>query len=84
LDSGILAVSGGASLSAKIAYSISGSTLTLTWPTGQGWTLQSQTNNLSTGLNPNSAAWGTATSPDGSATMTIDPTQPTVFFRLSQ
>lgn len=66
---------------ANITNSISGSTLTLTWPSGQGWRLVSQTNNLSTGLGAN---WGTVPGvSDGSAIITIDPTKPTVFYRLS-
>ena len=66
-----------------LTNSISGSTLTLTWPAGQNWRLVSQTNSLSNGLNPSSAAWSTVTGvSDGSATITIDPTQPTVFYRL--
>jgi len=68
-----------------LTNSLSGSTLTLTWPAGQNWRLVSQTNSLSNGLNPNSAAWSTVTGPgvsDGSATITIDPTQPTVFYEL--
>jgi len=66
-----------------ITNSISGSTLTLTWPAGQGWRLVSQTNSLSTGLNANSSAWSNVPGvSDGSATITIDPTQPTIFYRL--
>jgi len=66
-----------------LTNSISGSTLNLTWPAGQNWRLVSQTNSLSTGLNPSSAAWSTVTGvSDGSATITIDPTQPTVFYEL--
>ena len=65
---------------ASITNSISGSTLSLTWPAGQGWRLVSQTNNLSTGLTTN---WFTVPGvSDGSATITVDPTQPTVFYEL--
>ena len=64
-----------------ITNSINGSTLTLTWPAGQGWRLVSQTNSLSTGLT--SGGWGTVPSVgDGSATITINPSQPSVFYRL--
>ncbi len=59
----------------------SGSALTFSW-TDTSFKLQSQTNSLSIGLN---SAWsnypGGATSP---VNVTIDPAQPTVFFRLSQ
>ena len=63
-----------------ITNSISGSTLSLTWPAGQGWRLVSQTNSLSTGL---TTSWNTVPGvSDGSATITVDPTQPTVFYEL--
>jgi hypothetical protein len=64
-----------------ITNSISGSTLTLTWPSGQGWRLVSQTNSLSVGLT--TTGWNTVSGVnDGNATITIDPTKPTVFYRL--
>jgi autotransporter-associated beta strand protein len=80
---GVLSVvSAGPSGPAQITNSISGSTLSLTWPAGQGWRLVSQTNSLSTGLNP-SGAWGTVPGvSDGSAGLVIDPTKPAVFYRL--
>jgi rhamnogalacturonan endolyase len=61
--------------------SYAGDTLNLSWPTNAGWTLQQQTNSLSTGLNTN---W---TDVYGSTGMTatnvpVDPTKPTVFYRL--
>ena len=57
--------------------------LSLSWPAGQGWRLVSQTNNLSTGLNPNPSAWNTVPGyTDGSYSITIDPTKPTLFYRL--
>ena len=63
---------------------VSGDRLTLTWPTDQtGWTLQTQTNALGAGLNPGlwyPVAGSTATN---SVTVTIDPAQPTVYYRLS-
>jgi autotransporter-associated beta strand protein len=79
---GVLSVvSTGPSGPATITNSISGGTMTLTWPVGQGWRLVSQTNSLSTGLN--NAAWGTVPGvSDGSVIITIDPTKPTVFYRL--
>lgn len=79
---GVLSVvASGPSSPATITNSISGNTLHLTWPAGQGWTLQAQTNSLSTGLSPTgwSAVSGVS---DGSATITLDPTKPTVFYRL--
>lgn len=78
-----LVISTGPSSPASITNSISGNALTLTWPAGENWRLQGQTNNLSSGLNP--SGWGTVSGPgisDGSAAITVDPNQPTVFYRL--
>ena len=78
-----LVISSGPSGPASITNNVSGSTLTLSWPSGQNWRLEGQTNNLSTGLSP--TGWGTVSGAgisDGSATITIDPAQPTVFYRL--
>jgi len=68
---------------ATIRSSYNGTTLTLTWPAGQGWSLVSQTNSLSIGLG---ATWTPVTGAgvtDGSATITVDPKQPTVFYKLT-
>lgn len=54
--------------------------LSLSWPAGEGWRLQMQTNSLSTGLSTN---WDYITDGSVSSTnITIDPTKPTVFYRL--
>ncbi len=59
----------------------SGSTLTFSW-TDASFKLQSQTNNLTTGLKTNWFDYpGGGSSPVG---VTINPANPTVFFRLSQ
>jgi autotransporter-associated beta strand protein len=66
----------------NITYSISGRTLSLSWPADHtGWTLQAQTNNLGTGLGTNwvSVSGSTATN---TASISIDPAKPTVYFRL--
>jgi fructan beta-fructosidase len=69
-------------VSIAISYNLSGSNLTLSWPTNYvGWILQEQTNSLTVGLN----FWVDL---PGSSNVTttnilIDPTAPTVFFRLS-
>jgi hypothetical protein len=64
-----------------ITNSISGNTLNLTWPAGQGWRLEGQTNSVSTGLTTN--GWGTVTGGvDGGISITINPANPTVFYRL--
>ena len=78
---GVLSVaSTGPSGPAKLTNSYNAGTLSLTWPAGQGWRLQMQTNSLTTGLSTN---WIYIT--DGSAcstNITVDPTKPTVFYRL--
>jgi len=68
---------------ATLTNSVSGSTLTFTWPAGEGWVLKNQTNTLSTGLNPDTNAWFPVPGGiDGSNSIAIDPNQPTVFYRL--
>ncbi|MFO1487836.1 MAG: autotransporter-associated beta strand repeat-containing protein [Verrucomicrobiota bacterium] len=80
---GILSVVVGiASNPTNITFSVSGSTLSLSWPTDHlGWILQAQTNSLTAGLGTN---WvdvaGTAAVT--STNLTINPANPTVFFRL--
>jgi fructan beta-fructosidase len=70
-------------VSLDISYSLSGSNLTLSWPTNYlGWILQEQTNSLNVGLN---AGWADLS---GSANVTtanvlITPGNSTVFYRLS-
>jgi hypothetical protein len=64
-----------------IQFSLTGSQLTLGWPTNLGWTLQVQTNKLSTGLGTN---WVNV---PGSTILTnmivpISPTNGSVFYRL--
>ena len=66
----------------NITFSASGGVLTLAWPSNYvGWVLQSQTNSRSVGLNTNwfdvpGSSSVTATN------MTMNPANPTVFFRL--
>jgi len=65
-------------------FSLSGTQLSLGWPTNAGWILQSQTNSLSAGLTPPSNTWFDVA---GSASITntvitINATNPTVFYRL--
>jgi len=83
---GTLSVVSGVNLNpTNIVVSVSGSSLTLSWPADHiGWTLQSQTNSLNVGLNPNPSAWVTvpgSTTVD-SVNIMMDPNQPTVFYRL--
>jgi autotransporter-associated beta strand protein len=68
---------------ATLTNSVSGSTLTLTWPAGQSWRLEGQTNSLATGLNPATNAWFPVPGGvDGSNSLPIDPANPSVFYRL--
>jgi autotransporter-associated beta strand protein len=65
---------------AHLTNNVSGSTLSLSWPAGQGWRLQAQTNALTTGLGIN---WSYVTDGSVSSTnVTIDASNPTVFYRL--
>lgn len=69
----------------NITVSVSGNSLVLSWPASHlGWTLQAQTNSLSVGLNPDPNAWSDV--PGSTAvnqwTITVDPANPTVFYRL--
>ncbi len=55
--------------------------LTLSWPAGEGWRLEQQTNALSTGISTN---WVDVTPGSTSTTnITVDNTKPTVFYRLT-
>lgn len=65
---------------AVLTSTVAGNQLSLSWPAGQGWRLQAQTNSLNVGLSNN---WTYLT--DGSVTstnITIDPAAPAVFYRL--
>jgi fibronectin-binding autotransporter adhesin len=63
-----------------LTSSYSAGTLNLSWPAGQGWRLQTQTNSLATGLSSN---WVYLTDGSVSSTnITVDPTKPATFFRL--
>ena len=71
-----------ASYSTNITYSVSGSTLTINWPTTHlGWILQNQTNSLSAGLSTN---WVDVAGSSNvtSTNITVNPAYPTVFYRL--
>ena len=80
-----LTVSGGVTVNTNspvMTNSISGSTLTLSWPLDhQGWRLEVQTNTLNTGLGTNWFTWPNSTNLT-TVPITLDPTAPTVFFRL--
>jgi hypothetical protein len=66
----------------NISYSVSGGTLTLSWPaTHLGWILQTQTNSLSVGIRTN---WFdvTGTANVTSTNIVVVPANPSVFYRL--
>jgi len=66
----------------NIVSSISGNQLTLSWPASHiGWSLQTQTNSRSVGLNSTwfEVSGSTATN---QMTFTVNPANPTVFYRL--
>jgi hypothetical protein len=66
----------------NISYTISGNTLTITWPeTHMGWILQGQTNSVEAGLTTN---WHDILSTTNitSIPVNIDPANPSVFYRL--
>jgi autotransporter-associated beta strand protein len=78
----VLTATSTASYPTNITSSVSGNTLTISWPaTHLGWILQNQTNSLNVGLATN---WvdiaGTASVT--STNLTINPATPTAFFRL--
>jgi len=67
---------------AIVQFSVSGSTLTLSWPTNGGWILQSQTNALNVGLTVNPNTWFDipSTASVTSTNIPMNPANPTVFF----
>lgn len=82
LDGTIQVVQSFATYPTNISYTVSGSTLTITWPaTHQGWLLQAQTNNLNAGLGTN---WVTIPGTGSVITtnLPIVPGNPSVFYRL--
>jgi hypothetical protein len=78
---GVLSViAGGPSAPATITNQYSANVLSLSWPAGEGWRLQMQTNSLSVGLSNN---WIYVTDGSVSSTnITVDVTKPTEFYRL--
>jgi hypothetical protein len=77
---GVLSVVGSPS-GPTLTNSVSGGVLSLSWPAGQGWRLQYQTNALTVGLSTN---WlEAADSSISSTNITIDTTQPATFYRLA-
>ncbi len=84
VDGTIQALASIANYSTNISVTVTGSTLSIQWPaTHLGWILQDQTNALSVGL-ASTNAWfdvlGTASVT--STNFTVNPANPTVFYRL--
>jgi len=80
---GTIAVASSGVSPATLTNSFDGTSLSLSWPAGQGWVLQWQTNGLNGGLSTN---WVSV--PDSasisSTNVTVDSAMPTVFYRLMQ
>ena len=68
----------------SVSGGVSGGTLALSWPTNSGWILQEQTNALNVGLVNSNNAWFdvSGSSLVTSTNVTINPANPTLFFRL--
>ncbi|HZI30847.1 MAG TPA: hypothetical protein VFF11_00825, partial [Candidatus Binatia bacterium] len=64
-----------------ILYGFSGNTLSLSW-TNANWRVEMQTNSLSKGLGTNWTTLVPANSGINNTNVTVDPTKPTVFYRL--
>ncbi|HEY1719301.1 MAG TPA: autotransporter-associated beta strand repeat-containing protein [Verrucomicrobiae bacterium] len=86
--SGTIQLTGGGAASAvnttptNIVASVSGNTLTLSWPADHtGWTLEAQTNSLAVGINTNWVPIAGSSSTN-EVSMTIDPNNGVVFYRL--
>ncbi|HEU5396672.1 MAG TPA: LamG-like jellyroll fold domain-containing protein, partial [Verrucomicrobiae bacterium] len=62
-------------------YSVAGNQLTLSWPTNTGWTLQVQTNSLSTGISTNWVDVANSTTTN-QLTVPVNQTSGSVFYRL--
>ena len=62
---------------ATLTNSVSGNSMVLDWPTGQGWILQSNSVSLS-----DTNSWYPVTGATPPATVVIDPVKPAVFYRL--
>jgi fibronectin-binding autotransporter adhesin len=75
----VLAVGSATPAPTNITYSTSGNQLVLSWPAGQGWQLQAQTNNLASGLTAN---WFDVTGATSPYTISVNPANATVFYRL--
>ena len=62
----------------NIAYSVSSGQMTLNWPAGQGWNLQSNSVSIAS-----PGSWHTVTGATPPYSITINPANPAVFYRLT-
>ena len=82
IDGSIQVVTAVSTTPPVMTNTLSGSTLTLAWPSDHlGWRLQVQTNAITTGITTNWLTWPNSTNLT-SVSVQVDPAQPTVFFRL--
>lgn len=65
-----------------LASAVVGTSLVLSWPNGQNWVLETQTNNLSTGLVTATNAWTRLSGATSPFTNVINPANGTMFYRL--
>jgi autotransporter-associated beta strand protein len=79
-DISLLAKNLAAPANSILTYSVRGGQLVLDWPANQLWQLQTQTNNLATGLTAN---WFPVTGAFPPYTVDINSVSPTVFYRLT-
>jgi hypothetical protein len=83
ISSGVLSVVAvGPSGPTLLTNNFSGGTLELSWPAGEGWRLEVQTNTIETGLDTN---WFDVAGSEGTNALSfpVDLNQGTVFYRLT-
>jgi fibronectin-binding autotransporter adhesin len=80
---GTIAVASASVSPATLTNTLAGNTLSLSWPAGQGWVLQSQTNALNKGLGTNWVSVPGSTS-ISSTNITVNKLTPATFYRLMQ
>ncbi|MEO5802798.1 MAG: autotransporter-associated beta strand repeat-containing protein [Verrucomicrobiota bacterium] len=69
----------------NLVFNVSGSNLALSWPTEYlGWVIEAQTNSLASGISANTNDWHILPGTElvTATNLTIDPANPTVFFRM--
>jgi autotransporter-associated beta strand protein len=85
IDGSIMVLGGVNTARTNITYSVSGNSMTLSWPSDHtGWRLLAQTNHLNTGVSGNPVDWGTVpgSSSTNSVTVPLDGSKPSEFYKL--